>query len=358
MQTNTNQSQYENGIDAKAPGARRTRLASVWGAGRLAVVAAAAFAGSLGLLGASGTAHAAEKMAVLVLGTSDKDVDLAENVTEMIIAAVAKRGGYEIAGTEEFRARLDVQNERKAQACLDDENCLARTGVSLGVRRVVTGNVGSRGARQYLFSLALLNIETGKTENRVFRLVEGTQSDLIAAVQVGTEELFRPKLEPGRIQIASEPKGARVSIDNAYLGITPLISGTLMPGPHEVRVEADNTFPWTSEVEVIAGQDLGIKLTEAHLKRRRSWPTRAAAISGGLAATAFATAGFLGVLSNLNPTGDTRAAAQADLDEKRDLARGANIALVAGAALTTVTVTLLISYWNDIFGRKEAQASK
>jgi len=305
---------------------------------------------SAGLLAAK-PALAAEKMAVLVLGTSEKDSDLADNVTEMIIAAVAQKGGFEVAGKEEFRARLDMQSERRAQNCLDDNNCLARTGVSLGVRRLVTGNVGARGNRQYLFSLALLNIETGKTDNRVFRLIEGSQADLISAVQAGTEELFRPKVEPGRIQVASAPTGARVSIDNAYLGITPLISGTLLPGPHHVRVEADNAFPWASNVEVVSGQDLGIKLTEDNLQRRRTWPTRAVAVTGGLAVASFASAAFLGVLSNLNPTGDTRAAAQSDLNEKKSLARDANIALISGAVLSTATIALLIGYASDIFGR-------
>src|SRR6185312_14746661 len=55
------------------------------------------------------------------------------------------------------------------------------------------------------------------------------------------------------IQVASEPPGARVSIDNAYLGVTPLLSGTLLAGTHAVRVEADGRFPWMSRVDVRPG---------------------------------------------------------------------------------------------------------
>lgn len=344
---------------AAVPEVRETRMnGQRMGRAARGNVRRAGLCGALLLAGlvAAAPAWAGEKMAVLVLGTSEKDADLADNVTEMIIAAIAQRGGFEVAGKEEFKARLDVQSERKAQACLDDNNCLARTGVSLGVRRLVTGNVGARNNRQYLFSLALLNIETGKTDNRVFRLVEGSQADLIAAVKSGTEELFRPKVEPGRIQVSTAPTGARVSIDNAYLGITPLISGTLLPGPHRVRVEADNAFPWASTVEVVSGQDLGIKLTEDNLQKRRSWPTKAVAITGGLAGASFAAAAFLGVLSNLNPTGDTRAAAQSDLNEKKNLARDANIALITGAVFSTATVALLVSYASDIFGRSEDES--
>jgi hypothetical protein len=220
----------------------------------------------------------------------------------------------------------------------------------------VTGNVGRRGNRQYLFSLGLVNVETGKTDNRVFRLIEGSQDDLISAVQGGTEELFRPKVEPGRIQVASSPKGARVSIDNAYLGITPLISGTLLPGLHHVRVEADDTFPWSSNVEVMSGQDLGVKLTEDNLQRRRSWPTRTAIITGSLGAASFGAAAFLGVLSGLNTTGNTRTEAKDNLIEKKNLARDANIALITGAIFSTATIALVVSYWSDVFGRKDTNS--
>jgi len=314
-------------------------------------IAAAAVTAALTAL-APGPAAAAEKLAVLVLGTVEKDAELADNLTEVIIAGVARRGGTEIAGKEEFRARLGVENERRAQACLDDIACLGRAAVSLGVRRIVAGSVGTRG-KQFLFNLNLDNVESGKIENRVFRLVEGGVEDLIRAVQEGTDELFRARVEPGKIQIASEPPGARVSIDNAYLGVTPLISGTLLSGKHNVRVEADGRFPWTSKVEVMPGQELQIKLTSDNLPQRKRWPTVAAAGSTALAVAALAAGGFLGALSQLQPTGNTRAEAQQDESQKRDFARAANVSFGAGALLGIVSLYFFIRYGDDIFGRTE-----
>jgi hypothetical protein len=229
---------------------------------------------------------------------------------------------------------------------------VGRTAVSLGVRRIVTGTVGTRG-RQFLFSLNLHDVEAGKVENRVFRLIEGSLDDLIKAIEAGCQELFRPKVEPGRIQVASIPMGARVSIDNAYLGVTPLISGTLLPGAHRVRVEAEQRFPWVSTVEVRAGQDLGINLTEANLPRRRVWPSVAAYGTGTLALGAAATGGFLGVLSQLNPSGETREAAQGDFNQKSNLARGANVAFITAGSLAVVSAALFLIYREDIFGKGE-----
>lgn len=300
----------------------------------------------------SSSPAAAEKMAVLILAAADKDADLADNVTEMVIAAVARRGGVEVAGKEEFRARLGGMSDQRAQACLEEIACVGRTAVSLGVPRIVTGTVGTRG-RQFLFSLNLHDVEAGKVENRVFRLIEGTQEDLITAVEGGCQELFRPKVEPGRIQVRSVPAGARVAIDNAYLGVTPLISGTLLPGAHRVRVDAEHRFPWISTVEVRAGQDLGINLTEANLPRRRRWPSYAAYGSGAAALAAVAAGGFLGVLSQVNPSGDTREAAQRDLRQKEDLARLSTGSFITGGAMAVLSAALFVAYRHDIFGRPE-----
>jgi hypothetical protein len=296
----------------------------------------------------------AEKMAVLILAASERDAELADNVTEMVISAVAKRGGVEVAGKEEFRARLGGMSDQRAQGCLEEIACVGRTAVSLGVRRIVTGSVGTRG-RQFLFSLNLHDVEAGRVENRVFRLIEGSLDDLIKAIETGCQELFRAKVEPGRIQVHTAPTGARVSIDNAYLGITPLISGTLLPGSHKVRVEAEQRFPWISTVEVRAGQDLGINLTEANLPARRRWPGMAAYGTGALALTAAATGGFLGVLSQVNPGGDTAAAKQMDLRQKEKLARGANASFITAGALAVVSTALFIIYRDDIFGRAESE---
>ncbi len=153
--------------------------------------------------------------------------------------------------------------------------------------------------------------------------------------------------------MASIPPGARVAIDNAYLGVTPLISGTLLPGAHRVRVEADGRFPWTSQVDVRAGQDLGINLTEANLPRRRRWPGHAAYGSAGLAAAAAAAGGFLGVLSQVNPSGETREAAQRDLSQKRDLAVASTTAFVSAGALGLLSGVLFLVYQDDIFGHQD-----
>jgi hypothetical protein len=304
------------------------------------------------LLSLPAPARAAEKIAVLVVPSSEKEAELAENLTEVIIAHAARHGGFEVAGAEELRARLGVETDRGAQACLDNVGCLGRAGVSLGVRRIVAGSVGTRGNR-HLFNLNLNNVQEGRIESRVFRLVEGGVDQLIRAVQEAAGELFRPRVEPGKIQIASEPPGARVSIDHAYLGITPLLSPTLLPGKHDVRIEVDGRFPWTSRVAVRPGEELQIRLTPENLPVRRRWPGYVAYGSASLAALSLAAGGFLGVLSQVQPSGETRESAMADLAQKKEFATAANMSFSTGLALGAVSLFYFIRYYDDIFGRSE-----
>lgn len=306
----------------------------------------------LGICAVSTRAVASEKLAVLVLGTTEAAADLADNVTEVVIAQVARQGSFELAGKEEFQMSLGMDSEGRGQTCLESMSCLSRAAVSLGVRRIVSGSVGTRG-KQFLFSLALNNVESGQVENRVFRLIEGDVQALIKAVQTGTTELFKPRVEPGRVEVKSATVGARVSVDNAYLGVTPLISGTLLPGPHRVRVEAENRFPWVSTVEVMPGQDLGINLTEENLPRRRQTPTRVAYAAGALSLAALATGGFFGVLSQVNTSGDTRSDHQEDLRERERFSNVANISFIAGGALALISLGTVLLYSDDVFGIDE-----
>jgi hypothetical protein len=67
----------------------------------------------------------------------------------------------------------------------------------------------------------------------------------------------------------------------------------------------------------------------------------------------FAAGGFLGVLSQPQPTGVNRAEAQQDEHQKKNFARAANVAFGAGAVFALVSLYHFIRYGDDIFGRTE-----
>ena len=308
------------------------RLASGWLLPLLALAGTAQAA-------APRPASAAEKIAVLVTATADKDAELADNLTEVIIAHVARQGGFEIAGKEEFRARLGVESDRRTQACLDDIACLGRAAVSLGVRRIVAGTVGTRG-KQFLFNLNLDNVQEGRVESRVFRLVEGDVEALIRAVQEAASELFRPRVEPGKIQIATDPE-ARACPSTTRTSASPPSLADLA----RRQAQRPGRGGWPLPLDFEGGGAARPRAPDSPVPRkpspqRRRWPTYAAYGSATLAGLSFAAGGFLGVLSQLQPSGDSRQAAMADLDQKKHLALGANVAFGAGAVFSVLPLLL------------------
>jgi hypothetical protein len=55
------------------------------------------------------------------------------------------------------------------------------------------------------------------------------------------------------VQVDSRPRGARVFLDNAPVGMTPLLLSGIRPGSHAVRLEMRGYRPVSTSVTVEAG---------------------------------------------------------------------------------------------------------
>jgi len=248
------------------------------------------------------------KLAALILKTGNVDEELADNLTEVLIGRLARRGDHEIAGKEELKTKLGV-DDRAAVDCMSSPSCLGRVGTELGVTRMVVGTLGKRGD-DYLYNLNLIDITTGKVENRVFQMVAGGKVDpLISAVQSTADKLLEPKVEPGGVRVTSETRGAMVYLDDAFMGSTPVRRDGIEPGSHGLRVEKEGHVGWAKDVDVPAGETLEIKVPLAALPERRKWP-------GPWAASCAVVAGLSGVvgivmeaLAHSAPNNSTRSAA-------------------------------------------------
>src|SRR4051812_42463793 len=251
-------------------------------AATLALIAA----GGVTATGSPAAASDKPKLAALILKTGSVDEELADNLTEVLIARIARRGEHEIAGKEELKAKLGV-DDRAAAECVQDMRCLGRAGTELGVTRLVVGTLGRRG-NDYLYNLNLIDIATGKVESRVFQMVAGGKvNDVIAAVQVTADKLFEPKVEPGAVRVTSETRGAMVYLDDAFVGATPVRRDGVEPGAHGLRVEKEGHLGWAKEIEVPAGSMLEIKVSLDSLPERRKWPgpwAASCAVVAGLSA--------------------------------------------------------------------------
>jgi hypothetical protein len=60
------------------------------------------------------------------------------------------------------------------------------------------------------------------------------------------------------IQVTSDPSGADVYINNNYMGVTPLTAQNVQPGSSTIKIELAGYNPYTSTLQVSAGQALQV----------------------------------------------------------------------------------------------------
>jgi hypothetical protein len=311
---------------------------------RVALAAAAA------LMVLTPAARAADRVAVLILPEPGTEPSLADNVTEVALARIAERQNLDLVGTVELRRRLQMEGQRPTRACLDKRACLGRVAVALGVARVVGGSVRAYADGRFLIHMTLTDVASGRVSGRFFRLVQSGVDQLIAAAQEGADDLFRVQEEPGRIRVESDPPRARVTIDELFVGTTPVISGTLVPGPHQVRVEKENRFPWHGSDTVKPATELEIKLTPRDLPERRTWPSYLVVGGLGASAVSIGLASVLGAMSQVEPDTTERGKVQQDLARRQRLATTANVVFGCGAALAALSATVFYVYRRDVLG--------
>jgi hypothetical protein len=237
---------------------------------------------------------------------------------------------------------------------MENLGCLGRSGTELGVTRVVVGTLGRRG-KDYLYNLSLIDITTGKLENRVFELVAGGKVDsLISAVQATADKLFQPKVEPGGVRVSSETAGALVYHDEAFVGSTPVRRDGIEPGMHRLRVEKEGHLGFQREVEVPAGSVLDIKVPLTALPEKRKWP-------GPFAVTCLAVGGGAAVIGMVLTALSTDAPADSavtrreavDSANKRHLENLSGWGLLGiGAGLAITATAVAIKYRHDIFPQR------
>jgi hypothetical protein len=289
----------------------------------------------------------AEMLGVIIVPARDDDLALSDNLTEVAMARAA--ASYQVVGTAELRRRAGIQSTREIAACIERPACFARLAVSLGVTRVVAGTVGSEGNR-HLLTLSLTDVASGRVEGRIFRRIDGGMVDLLRAVQAGIDELVDPARAAGRLRVRTHPDGAQVTLDDTYLGTTPLVSGPLRPGAHRLRVDPEGRFSWRSAVEVRPGQEVALDLGDNELRLRRRWPpylaygAAAGAILGGASGAVFST------LARIPPQGQNREEAQIDLHRRRTYGLVGITLLVSSGALALVSAVVFHRYGRDIVG--------
>ncbi len=269
------------------------------------------------------TSSATTRIVVLLLATGEVDASAADDLSEVIIGAVAERGGVTIVGKEEFQARLGG-GERGSLECVSSAACLGRIGVELGVDQIISGTIGRREGT-WVFNLNRVNVRTGELQDALPTLYEVVR-------------------RPATILVSSNIEGAEVAIDGLVIGAyrngTPVRLEGVAAGQHEVRVRAAGHRAYVRAVHVASGATL--QLDAALSSPGVSplvWVGAGLVVAGGGSAIAF------GLLSQGNPAqGSTRVEAVDAFDQRRTEALLANIGFaVLGAGAITLAIGVILS---------------
>jgi len=292
------------------------------------------------------------RLAILVLATGDLDPDVADALTELVIGAVAGRGGVTIVGKEEFQARLG-QGEASSIECVSSTACLGRVGVELGVDELMAGTVARRGGR-WVFNINRIDIHTGQLAGRAFREVDGDVGALADAIQDAVPSLYEQAERAATLLVSANVEPAEVSVDGMVVGTyrgEPLRVPDVTAGRHELLVSAAGRHSWRRSVNVSEGATVQL---EAVLD--------IPVVSGGVSPLVWVGAvvagvgaggaiGF-GLSSRRDPAADESRADQIDfVDARRRDALIANIGM--GVAAAGVAMALLGLLLSDFGGAEE-----
>ncbi|HJL15414.1 MAG TPA: PEGA domain-containing protein, partial [Sandaracinaceae bacterium LLY-WYZ-13_1] len=290
-------------------------------------------------------------VAVVLVATGDLDPATADGLSELLIGAVAARGGLTIVGKEELQAQLG-QGDEGTLECLGSMACLGRLGVQLDVEAIIAGTLARRGDT-WAFNLDRVDVRSGRAAGRVFREVDGDLGAVADALSAAVPELYEPPEQPAALVLSSVP-GAEVSLDGVVVGVVdraPLRHEGIAPGEHTVDVARAGRRPWRRRVRFAPGAELHLDapLSATGVERRESihplvW------VGAGLSAGALAAGIALGVASQetFDPSrearlnGDvTRAEVLGFYDARTREAVAADILFgVAGAAALAAVVSL------------------
>jgi hypothetical protein len=271
------------------------------------------------VLGAAGTASARERLAVLVI--ADQAPELADDLTEVVIADLAEHRDRELVGMRELRTRLaDVLPAGGLAACVDDAACLARLGAAAGAAEAVIAKVSAR-SDGYQLALVLADLGTGKGEAQAEAAVPPGFTHLVTAVRAGLIELFAPRPEDAR-----PPPAVAAPVTAAPVTAAPVAALAPVATP------------------TLVARDTGAR-------RVPRWVPYAGVVATALAAVSFSAAAVTGIIAIQEPSGSTRAMAMADLGRREGYATAANGLLAAGCVLTIAAGAAFTWWWRGARGR-------
>ena len=173
--------------------------------------------------------------------------------------------GFNVQRRSETIAHIEGMRSMEVYCKWDDTSCLTQLGNLSGATKVVVGTV-VQNEEAYSLSAVMLDVAT-ETREREINVRIGLDRDSWAlGMKLVATQLLVPEEVVGSLSVAVNHPNAKVLVDGAEMGISPLdgpVQG-LLPGRHHVDVTLDGYEPYSGFAEITFGEtaELQVDLIE------------------------------------------------------------------------------------------------
>lgn len=213
--------------------------------------------------------------AVLGLEAVEVPDNVAAAITDALRQRVASAKGFQLVQGK------DLVEIKLVFACSDEAPaCLAQAGKSLGVARLIFGNVARSGS-DYVVKLKMLDVARAALESSITETVPAHRAEPITLRTQAIQWLQKltgggesgSAASGGTLQIRSNVSGATVSLDGNPVGVTsqqPLSVADVAPGKHELVAQKRGYETRSQQFSMGDGQSLPLTLSLAPLEAGES----------------------------------------------------------------------------------------
>jgi hypothetical protein len=180
-------------------------------------------------------AAAAQIVALDLQAQGNAPKRLAQALSPLLIAELARREGMSVISQDDVRALLELEAEKQLVGC-DDAGCMADIAGSLGAELLCSSKIALVG-KEYVVSLTLLQVDGAKVVRRSTGRAKGGEEVASEAVLSAVHELFRGEL-PTDLQGPASMTGR--GFEAALAGLrSAILSMRADPKPVRKRVILD-----------------------------------------------------------------------------------------------------------------------
>lgn len=204
----------------------------------------------------------------------------ATQLTDYLGVKITEGGAYIVVPRKDIEAAIASAKTDSYQACYD-QACQIEIGKELAAQKIVHTQIVQVGD-QCAVTATLYDLRIAATDKATSAKGGCTENDLVTSIEAVAKQLSpeavavtdvaddAPKFG---LKLNSEPTGAEVILDGAFVGKTPARLSVEAGRPHRVTVQYDGYVEHTEELTLTRDEqrNIDLKLTRASRESREEW---------------------------------------------------------------------------------------